>query len=178
MAGAVLEVDALIQQELLCFVGALEDEFLAAPPHNAVLHLTELELEYLLEVILLETAEHDYFVDAVHELRRELALCGLGGSAIDLLVDVVFQHPLAARGCETYRAGDELAHLFRAEIRRQEYHAPREINFSVVAQRQRSLVKYAQQQLPQRVGRFLDLIEQNEGQLILLGVILVQVLLG
>src|SRR6266487_2412835 len=124
MAGAVLEVDALIQQELLGFVGTLEDELLPAPAHDAVLHLAELELEYLLEVILFETAEHDYFVDAVHELRREFALGRLGRRAIDLLVDVVFQHPLAACGCETYRAGDELAHLFRPEVRGKENHTP------------------------------------------------------
>ena len=65
-------------------------------------------------------------------------------------------------------------HLGRAQIAGHEDHGAREIDLAVVAQRQRRLVQNAEQQVPQRVARLLDFVEQHEAELHLLGVILVQ----
>src|SRR4030095_3413524 len=119
---AVLKVDTLFQEELFGFVRALEDKLLAGASHNAILNLTELELEYLLEVIFLEAAEHPYFVDSIHELGREFSFGRLGCCSINLLIDVVLQHSLSASRGEAYRAGDQLAHFLCAEIGRKENH--------------------------------------------------------
>src|SRR6185295_19571556 len=117
------------------------DKLLAGASHNAILNLTELELEYLLEVIFLEAPEHDDFVDSVHEFGRELSLCRFRGGSIDLLVDVIFKHSLPARGSESYRAGNQLAHFLCPEIGRKKYHATREVDFAVVAESQSRLVE-------------------------------------
>ena len=46
------------------------------------------------------------------------------------------------------------------------------IHAAVVAERQRGFVENAEQQLPQRVGRLLDFVEQQEAELQFVGVIL------
>ena len=65
-------------------------------------------------------------------------------------------------------------HLAGAEVARQEDHGPREIHPAVVAQRQGGLVEDAQQQIPERVAGLFDLVEQDEAELHLVGVVLVQ----
>src|SRR6185295_10998619 len=80
MTGAVLEVYTLVEQEFLRIICALENEFLARASHDPVLH--------------------------VPQLGRELAFGGLGCRAIDLLIDVVLEHSLAARRRKADRPGD------------------------------------------------------------------------
>src|SRR5262245_43952307 len=134
MPSAIFEVDTFVQKELLCFIGAGEYELLAGAAHDAVLHLTKLEFENLFEVIFLEAPKNHHLVDTVHKLRGELPLGRLRRSAIDLLIDIVLQHSFASSRSEPYRSGDQLAHLLRAKIRREEDHASREINLAVIAQ--------------------------------------------
>ena len=57
---------------------------------------------------------------------------------------------------------------------RHEDHAREEIHFAVVAQRQRGLVQNPEQQVPQRVRRLFDFVEQHEAELHGIGVILIQ----
>jgi hypothetical protein len=50
----------------------------------------------------------------------------------------------------------------------------REIHSSVIAQRGRALLQYSEQEIPESVAGFLNLIEENETYLYLLGMILVK----
>ena len=75
-------------------------------------------------------------------------------------------------GRKSHSARHQLGDFAAAQIRRHENHRLRQIHAAVVAQRQRRLVQNSQQQLPQRVGRFLDFVKQQETDLQLLGVIL------
>src|SRR6185503_1330845 len=73
---------------------------------------------------------------------------------------------------------DQFAHLLRAKVRGEKYHTTREVDLSVIAKGQRSLVQDPEKQLPQRVRSFLNLIEQDKRQLVLFAVILVEILLS
>src|SRR5262245_9729379 len=77
VTGAVFEVNAFIEKELLGFIRAFEYKLLARALHDASLHLSKLELENLFEVIFLEATKDNDLVDPVHELRRKLAFCCL-----------------------------------------------------------------------------------------------------
>src|SRR6185312_3565776 len=65
-------------------------------------------------------------------------------------------------------------HLGRAKIAGHEDQRPGKINLPVVAQGECRFVQDAEQQVPQRVTRLFDLIEQNETDLNRVGVILIQ----
>src|ERR1035441_1087422 len=65
-------------------------------------------------------------------------------------------------------------HLPRAQIRRHNDDALRQIHPPVVSQRQRRLVQNPQQELPQRIRRLLNLVKQQNRQLQLLRIPLVQ----
>src|SRR5689334_24818009 len=97
MTRPVFEIDALIQKELLGFIGALEDEFFPGSLHYPVLDLAELEFENLLQVILLQASEHHHLVYSIHELGREFPFCRLRRGTIDLLIYIVLEHSLPAR---------------------------------------------------------------------------------
>src|SRR5947199_308426 len=60
-----------------------------------------------------------------------------------------------------------------AEVRCHEDHASRQIHFAVVTESECGLVKNSQQELPQRVVRFLDFIEENEAETSALRLILI-----
>ena len=112
------------------------------------------------------------FVDAVHELRRELAPRRFDRGAIDLVVECSVH--LSGFRRETQAAVHQVAHLAGAQVRGHDDDALRQIHAAVVAQRQRGLVQNAEQQLPERVGRLLDFVEQQDRELQLVGVPLVQ----
>src|SRR5580692_4479184 len=79
---------------------------------------------------------------------------------------------------ETHTAVDEVAHLAGPQVRGQNNDALREIDTPIVAEGQGCLVQNAQQQLPERIGGFLDFVEQQDRQLELLRVPLVERFLG
>ena len=120
----------------------------------------------------LQRAEDDDLVDAVHELGRELAPRGIHRSAIDLLIELRINR--VRFRSEPHRAVDKFVHLAGAEVRRHNDQALREVYTAVIAKRERCLVEDAEQQLPQRVAGFFDLVKQQDRELQLLRVPLVE----
>ncbi len=68
MACTIFEVNSLTEQIFFRGVGAFEHEFRAGRLGDAVLNSTQLDVEYLPQVMFLEAAEHDDLIDAVHKL--------------------------------------------------------------------------------------------------------------
>ena len=107
------------------------------------------------------TEDHD-LVDPVHELRRELASRSLNRRAIDLLV-----HFGIVRVFAPLPGAKPIPPEINSDISR----APRfdvmitidlrEVDAAIVAQGQGRLVENPEQQLPQAIGRLLDLVEQH-----------------
>ncbi len=115
--------------------------------------------------------EHHHFVDPVHELRREFPLGRFRRRLLDFLVQPRLRFRPHRRR-KSHSARHQLGDFPAAQVRRHENHRLRQIHAPVVAQRQRGLVQNSQQQLPQRVGRFFDFVEEQESNLQFLGVIL------
>ena len=116
--------------------------------------------------------EHDGLVDTVHELGRELAASGFDGGAVDLVVQGGVD--LHALWGEAEAAVDQVAHLGGPQVRGHDDDALREVDAAVVAEGQSGFVQNAEQQLPQGVGSFFDFVEQQDGELQLLGVPLIE----
>ncbi len=127
---------------------------------------------YLLEVFAAEHAEHNDLIDAVHELGRKLAACRFHRRTIDFLIELGIHLRGGLR--KSQGAVDHLVHLGSAQVRGHHDDALRQIDAAIVAQSQRRLVENAQQQLPQGVRGLLDLVEQQDRELQLLGVPLVE----
>src|SRR5208283_3064789 len=90
MASPVLQVGAFGQQKLPSFFRGFEDEgLLHLSLENAPLDLGQFKTEDLAQLRLTERFEHYHFVDAVHELRRELATSSLDSTLRQLGVEFV-----------------------------------------------------------------------------------------
>ena len=176
MPCAVFRVRALIEQELFHGRRAAKYELIIARClQDALLNHAQLDLQDLLQMRLFQRPEDHDLVNAVHELRRELPPRSLDRRATHLLIQpIVFAR---LRRAEPKTAGDHVVHLRGAQVRGHHDQALRKIHAPVVAQGQRRLIENAQQQLPQRVARLLDLVEKQQRQLQLLRVELVQRLL-
>ena len=64
-------------------------------------------------------------------------------------------------GGEAQAPGHQVHHLMRAKVRGQEDHAARKIHAPIVAERQRAFIEDAEQELPERVGGFLDFVKKD-----------------
>src|SRR5262249_27723396 len=103
-----------------------------------------------------------------------LALRHIQSREIHLLVDVrQIRFVLPHTGSKTDPAVQHLAHLVSAEIGGHEDHTTGEVDLAIVAERESCLIENSQQQLPQRVVRFFDFIEQQKAESRLLGLILI-----
>ncbi len=140
---------------------AVEHELVRARRHqDSLLHHPEFDFQDLLQVLGTQRLEHYDFVDAVHELGRKLAPRRIHCRAVNLFVErVIHLHRL---GRETQPAIHQPVHLRGAQVRGHDDDAARKIHAPVVAQRQRCLVQDSEQKLPQRVGRLLDFVEQQD----------------
>src|SRR5438094_3957622 len=108
-----------------------------------------------------ESAEHLYYVDLVDELRGELPLRDVERRVTELAVDLCqIRLILLHARSEPDAAAQHFAQLDCAEVRCHEDHASRQIHFAVVIESVCGLIKNYQQELPQRVVRFLDFIEE------------------
>src|SRR5690348_18187758 len=87
MASAALRVGALLVQPLLDLRSPPEREMsLTRRVCDALLHLGELQFEDLLQLLRPESFEHDYLIQAVHELGGEFALGRVQGRTRDPVV--------------------------------------------------------------------------------------------
>ena len=177
VARAVFGIRALLQQKAFRFRSAVEHELVCARRHqDALLHHPQLDLEDLLQVLRTQGLEHHDLVNAVHELRRELPARRFYRGAINLFVEGCIHLFWFLRKAQT--TVGEGAHLPCPQVRGHDDDALREINASVITQRERCLVQNSEQQLPQRIGGFLDLVEEQNRELQLVRVPLVERFLG
>ena len=177
VTGSVFWIGAFVQQETLHLVGAVEDELIGGRRHqDALLHAPEFDVKDLLQVVAPERAEDDHLVDAVQELRRELALRRLARHTVDLPVERLVVLRPACR--ESQAARHELVNLRRAQVGGHEDHGAGQVHPAIVAERQGGLVQDAEEELPERVARLLDLVEEHQRELDLFAVVLFQRLLG
>src|ERR1035437_4689964 len=89
MACTVFKIDPLVEQEFLCLVGAFKDELGPSRFSDAVLHGSQLDIEYQSQMMFLQSAKDDDLIDAVHELGREFPFGRLERCPIDLGIDLV-----------------------------------------------------------------------------------------
>src|SRR5665811_2367435 len=85
---------------------------------------------------------------------------------------------LAIAGGEAKVGAEDRAHLGGAQVAGHKNQRPGEIHSAVVAQGQGGLVQDSQQEIPQCVAGLLDLVEEDEAQLNLVGMVLVEDLLA
>ena len=119
--------------------------------------------------------EDDHVVNSIHEFRRELSprrfLRRVAQSFIELCVNI--EKPMS----KSKPSAGNIIHFRRAQVGGHENQAPGKVNAPVISKRERRFVKNAQQKLPQRIGSFFDLVEEQQGQLKFWRVPLIQCLL-
>src|SRR5512146_46852 len=172
MTRSILQIGAFDQQEFFDSRRATEDELvISGSLQNSLLHHAQFDLENLRQVLRAQGLEDNDLVDAVHELRRELAARRLDRSAIDLFVELGVKG--SRNGREPHGAVDKFIHFGGAQVGSHHDDALRQVNAPVVAERKRCLVEDPQEQLPQSVRSFFNLVEEYERQLELFRVPLV-----
>ena len=82
--------------------------------------------------------------------------------------------PDAVARAETKTRVHQGAHLGSSQVTGHEDECPGEVDLAVVAQRQRSFVQDAEQEVPKSIAGLLDFVEKNKAQFAGLGVILAQ----
>ena len=107
--------------------------------------------------------EHHYFVQPVHEFRREFAARRFHGRAFHFLIQA--GRRLVRRLNETHSALHQFRNFAAAKVGSQENNRLREVHAPVVTERQRSLVQHAQQQLPERIAGLLNFVKKQEAEL-------------
>src|SRR5271166_2846319 len=146
----ILRVGAFLEQEIFDRLRGVDDELVCTCRHqNALLHHTEFDVQNLLQVFGTQGLEHDRLVDAVHELRRELAASGFQSTAVDLRIQRVVDHEGVPRNAEAHTAVDQLGHLCGTEVRCHDDDALAQVHAAVVAERERGFVENAEQELPE-----------------------------
>ena len=174
---AITRIGAFLQQELLYAGGAIEDELVGAGGHeNALLHHAEFDFEDLGEVLVTQSFEDHGLIDAVHELRCELAASGFDGSALNLVIKIIVDFHGSGREAEA--TVDQISHLAGAQVRGQDDDALGKIDAAIIAEGERGFIEDAEQQLPERVAGLLDFVEQENRELELFREPLVQCFLG
>src|ERR1700690_99141 len=177
VTSAVARVGAFVKKIALHFFGTGEDKLIRGRCHqDALLDHAEFDIENLLQVFGAQSLEDHNLVDAVHELRSELAARGFGGSAIDFVVEALIDH--LDLGRETESSLDQAGHLAGAQVGGHDDDALREVHAAVVAEGECGLVEDAEQKLPERVGSLLDFVEEKDRQFQFVGVPLIQSFLG
>src|SRR5438128_2638125 len=83
---AVALVRSFLQQEVATGIRHAKQELSLGGFQNALLHLTQFDLQHLLKLLAPQWMKHHHFVEAIHELRRKLAASRFHGGAFHLLV--------------------------------------------------------------------------------------------
>ena len=118
----------------------------------------------------------DDAIDAVDEFRREALPHGHQRDVLQLAGEIGALGRF--HGLEAEIRIDFAHHLARAEVAGEKHQALFEIDDGVVAQPQNPLVEHAEQQAGHGRRGLLDFVEQDQGQVALLGGDTVQLLLG
>ena len=120
----------------------LKTNWLAPGGHqHALLHHAEFDFKNLRQMLIPQRLEYHSLVDAVHELRRELAASRFHGRALNLVVEIVVDFHCLRREPKT--AIHQIRHLAGAQVRGQNDDALRKIDAAIIAERERGLVQNA-----------------------------------
>src|SRR5439155_5943943 len=110
VSGAVARIGAFVQQEVFYLLRARKDELVGGGGHqDSLLHHAELDFQYLFQMLRTQGLEDHDLVNAVHELGGELTARGLGGGAVNFVIQAFIDH-LGLRG-KSKTTLDEGAHL-------------------------------------------------------------------
>src|ERR1700730_3301760 len=126
MPGAVPGVSAFSQQELLCRIGGCKSEgALCRDIKYALLYAFQFDVQNLPKLLDAKRTKGDNLVEAIHELRRELAACsfqpGATCFATSFLIEQTGTHLLGLHAsAESDLRSQQSRHFSRAEITRHE----------------------------------------------------------
>src|SRR6516165_10476148 len=112
--------------------------------------------------------ENNQFIQPVHELGRELSPRRFDRRTLHFFINIVLR--LVRRLNKAVTARKQIADIRSTEIGGHKDDGLGEVHAAVVAERKSGLIEHAQQQLPQGVAGLLDLVEEQERQLELVGV--------
>src|SRR5581483_274178 len=156
-------VRPFLQQEIPCRRRHPKQKLPPRRLQYPLLHLPQLDLQYLFQLRPLQRMEHHHLVQPVHELRTELPPRRFHRRPFHLLVQPALR--LVLRLDKSHPPRHQFRDLPAPQIRRHENHRLRQVHPPVISQRQRRFVQHPQKQLPQRIARLLNLVEQQKAQL-------------
>src|SRR6266581_7287193 len=129
---AVALVGTLLQKEISTSRGHPEEKLSLGRIQDALLHLTQLDIQHFLELFTPQRVENDHFVEAVHKFGREFPPCRFHGCALHLFVQA--GDGLVLRLNKAHAAFHEFCNLTASQIRSKEDYSLREIHLPVVTQ--------------------------------------------
>src|SRR6516162_5888311 len=160
---AITLIRPMLNQKLPTRVRYTEEELHFGCFQNSMLQLGELDLQDFFKLFPFQRMKYDYFVEAVHELRRELTPCGFDGRPLDFLIEVLDR--IVSQLDETVPTRHEFRDFIATQIGCQEDDGLGKVHPAIVTESQRRLIQHAKEQLPQRIGSLLDFVEEQEGKL-------------
>ncbi len=181
VAGAVLDIGTLMEKEVLGGIGRREDETsFGGRLEDPALDEAEFDIKNPAEFGLAEGLEDDDFVEAIHELGGEFAAGGFNAGAGEFGGEFLIGPGGGGGegGGKAEAAAGERFHFFGAEIGSEEDQGAAEVDFAVIAEGEGSFVEDAEQEVPEGVGGLFDLVEEDEAEPDLVGVVLVEHLLA
>src|SRR6185503_10449670 len=143
MTRTILQICSFAQQKRLRFVRTVESKLpTRLRSDDAVLHFLQLYIEDLLQVVSGQSAKDHNLIDAVHKLRRKLALRHLKRCPIQLVIEGlhrsdVVSHPGSKPDTS---ALEHVRHFDCSEIGSHEDYTPRQVHSAVVAKSQGAFV--------------------------------------
>src|SRR6266581_9805899 len=129
---AVALVRTLLQKEISTIRGHSEKKLSLSGIQDALLHLTQLDIQHFLELFTPQRMENNHFVEPVHKFGREFPPCRFHGCALHLFVQA--SDRLVLRLNKAHATFHELCNLTASQIGSEEDHSLREIHLPVVAQ--------------------------------------------
>src|SRR5258706_983732 len=161
-------VCAFLQEEVPARIRHAEQKLPLGSLQNSLLNLAQLDFEHALELLAPQRVKHHHLVEAIHEFRRKLAAGCFHGSTFDLFIEAGGR--LLGWPNKAHTTLHQFGNFASTKVGRQENDSLGEVHAPVVAQRERGLIQHPQEQLPQGVAGFFDLVEKQEAELQLFGV--------
>src|SRR6266576_460563 len=113
-------VGAFSKQEVAASLGHAEEKLPLGGVQDALLHLTQLDIEHFIKLLALQRVEYHHLVQAVHELRRELPPRRFHRHTFHFLVETSDRR--VCRLDEAHAPFHELGNFTTTQVRRQEDH--------------------------------------------------------
>src|SRR4029077_6690563 len=112
--GAIALVGTFLEEEIAASIGHAEKKLPLGGVQHALLHLTQLDFEHLLELLSFQWAEDHHLIEAVHEFGRKFSSGGFDRGALHLFVET--NDWLAARLNNPHATLHELGDFTAAQV--------------------------------------------------------------